>query len=394
MKAIKLFLLILFCCCSIQVIYSQGKPEWLPDSLATQIPLFRKRVDEWKMQTVKDPTNEKAWLRYSQLVGILRSLSPGEAVEKEFGEMLSKVKQNIPNTATCAMIQYMCGNREQREMTVKDIMKKWPDAFLFYPMYMSEVLMDSDQLKNLSIRWFRSGTFPAESLNFAYNLLASAEQDALIFTNPSTDMHGCFIMQYGKGMFMDKRVIVAPLLFTPTYMDHITDELNIPKYAEDSLEFGKPISNLESFPIMIRKRIDYIIKHTDRPAYLSITSDEPLKKVFGNSLHTEGLLMKYTDKAYDNLAIMRRNFEDTYLLDYLRQSFYPKSNVVSLIDTDASDVLNLYYIPAFKSLLQFYKESDDQTHYDKLYQLLESIVKNAKCDEGIREKYLKSINFQ
>lgn len=47
-----------------------------------------------------------------------------------------------------------------------------------------------------------------------------------------------------------------------------------------------------------------------------------------------------------------------------------------------------------KSLLQFYKESGDVTHYDKLHALLESIIKKADYyNEEVRERYLKSINF-
>ena len=53
-------------------------------------------------------------------------------------------------------------------------------------------------------------------------------------------------------------------------------------------------------------------------------------------------------------------------------------------------MLSIYYVPAFKSLLQFYKESGDVTHYDKLHALLESIIKKADYyNEEVRERYLK-----
>ena len=54
----------------------------------------------------------------------------------------------------------------------------------------------------------------------------------------------------------------------------------------------------------------------------------------------------------------------------------------------------LYYVPGFKALLQFYKESGDVAHYDELHSLLESIIKRADyCDAEIRERYLKSIEL-
>ncbi len=104
--------------------------------------------------------------------------------------------------------------------------------------------------------------------------------------------------------------------------------------------------------------------------------------------------MRYSSKPYDNLAVMRRNFENTYLLDYLYETFYPETLTDVCLDLKGVKMLSIYYVPAFKSLLQFYKESGDVTHYDKLYSLLESIVKKADYySDEVRERYLKSINF-
>ncbi len=71
--------------------------------------------------------------------------------------------------------------------------------------------------------------------------------------------------------------------------------------------------------------------------------------------------MRYSAKPYDNLAIMRRNYENTYLLDYLYESFYPETLTNVCLDLKGVKMLSIYYVPAFKSLLQFYKESGDVT---------------------------------
>ena len=94
------------------------------------------------------------------------------------------------------------------------------------------------------------------------------------------------------------------------------------------------------------------------------------------------------------MAIRRRSYENTYLLDYLYESFYPETLTNVCLDLKGVKMLSIYYVPAFKSLLQFYKESGDVTHYDKLHALLESIIKKADYyNEEVRERYLKSINF-
>ena len=139
--------------------------------------------------------------------------------------------------------------------------------------------------------------------------------------------------------------------------------------------------------------IEHFAKYSNRPIYFTITMEEMAKNALKDNLHSEGLLMRYYSKPYDNLAVMRRNFENVYLMDYLRESFYPETLAVSAFDPKVNEGLGLYYIPALKALLQFYKESEDHNHYDKLYSILRTVIDNAKsCTPKVREQYLKSIN--
>ena len=69
----------------------------------------------------------------------------------------------------------------EKRMPIEEIIDKWPDAILHYPTYMSMSLRDEKRLKDICVRWYQSGEFPAQILNFAYNELASADKDAIIF---------------------------------------------------------------------------------------------------------------------------------------------------------------------------------------------------------------------
>lgn len=65
---------------------------------------------------------------------------------------------------------------------------------------------------------------------------------------------------------------------------------------------------MKTYSKKIKRQVDYIIRHTNRPVYFSITMDELSRSVFKDCLHSEGLLMKYSPKSYDNLAIVRWEF--------------------------------------------------------------------------------------
>ena len=49
MKTIKYLLLVLLCYCTAQV-YSQNKASWVPDSIASQIPVIQNQAREWKQK--------------------------------------------------------------------------------------------------------------------------------------------------------------------------------------------------------------------------------------------------------------------------------------------------------------------------------------------------------
>ena len=106
MKNIKFLLLVLLCYCTAQV-YSQNKASWVPDSIASQISVIQNQAREWKQKIYENPKDEKAWMSYTRTIQTLKALTPGDGIEKEINEMMDKMKKEIPNTATYALIQNM-----------------------------------------------------------------------------------------------------------------------------------------------------------------------------------------------------------------------------------------------------------------------------------------------
>lgn len=414
MKTIKYLLLILFCCCG-TLSYSQITSAYndsilSPDSIVSVIRATRDLVNQYKQKVKENPKDERAWMQYSGGLQVLRgasllqSMKPSEKyptpsidIQKEVDEMLEGMKQNIPNTATYEIVRSSYIKPGEKRMSIEEIINKWPNAVLHYPFYVAGSLRHEERLKDICTRWYESGEFPPQQLNFAYNELASAEKDAIIFMGGCFDLYGVRVLQSVKDTFDDKKIIMYPFLTDSFSIDKVTEELGIPKYRKaknDTISFSSPGDFMKSYSRELKGVVEHIVKYSKRPVYFTITMDELVKNALKDSLYSEGLLMKYSSKPYDNLAVMRRNFENVYLMDYLRESFYPETLAVSAFDPKVNEGLALYYIPAFKALLQFYKESEDINHYDKLYSILRTVIDNAKsCTENVREQYLKSINI-
>ena len=107
---------------------------------------------------------------------------------------------------------------------------------------------------------------------------------------------------------------------------------------------------------------------------------------FTDKLYSEGLVMRYSEKPYDNLAIKRKNYEELYLTDYLRESFLPESYPA------ATAPFNFNYIPCFKSLLDHYKQSGNTARYNELRSLMIRIVEQINVPDEEKQKYYEEIN--
>ena len=103
---------------------------------------------------------------------------------------------------------------------------------------------------------------------------------------------------------------------------------------------------------------------------------------FQSNLYSEGLVYKYSPVKYDNLSVKRRNFEEVYKTDYL----YNRKKGQETFR--AEDAINLNYIPCFKSLLTYYKETGNQEQETKLRNLLTQIVDNCGANTGAAERKL------
>ena len=73
--------------------------------------------------------------------------------------------------------------------------------------------------------------------------------------------------------------------------------------------------------------LDWIGKHSKHPVYYAAYSPSLHRKNMPReilkNLYNEGLLVRYSSKPYDNMAVACRNVEERYLLDYLYRPIAP-----------------------------------------------------------------------
>ena len=98
-----------------------------------------------------------------------------------------------------------------------------------------------------------------------------------------------------------------------------------------------------------------------------------------DNLYNEGLMLKYSKKAYDNMAVKRRNVEERYQMEYLLVSFRP--------EWTAGQRLTANYAVLLADLLPYYAQHDRQ-RYEWLMKRLVCGVTNTSLSEEKKQEYM------
>jgi tetratricopeptide (TPR) repeat protein len=169
--------------------------------------------------------------------------------------------------------------------------------------------------------WFRhdrSRNYIAR--DYAYNMLAGVEPDAILFTNGDNDTYPLWYIQNVEGFRTDVRVANRSLLNTSWYVKQLRDE-------EPRVPISFTDAEIESLrPLLLRDNkvawksdltIHHIIQETSwkRPIYFAVTVPQEVWEPYDTHLEMQGMVYRLVPREGTfmmNESLMRRNFEDIY----------------------------------------------------------------------------------
>jgi hypothetical protein len=85
-----------------------------------------------------------------------------------------------------------------------------------------------------------------------------------------------------------------------------------------------------------------------------------------------GLAFKYSEKDFDNMAYLMRNYENNWLLDYLKADFTNDLSV-SVINQ-----INTNYLPVFAKLYNHFKLSGKEESMDYVKNLAKLVAHKSE----------------
>ncbi len=174
-------------------------------------------------------------------------------------------------------------------------------------------------------------------------------------------------MQNANNIRTDVKVINAHILVDSDFYEKLFKELGFPAFESKETDFSKLRNELTN----------HIIKHSKRPIFFNVTTHWSCRDMFKDNLILTGLTYKYSKDEFDNIAVLKNNYENKFALDYINSGVnFDKSKTVL-------NYMNMSYIPSMILLHKHYKESKEDAKADKLKEMMLQIGTEANRLESI-----------
>lgn len=324
------------------------------------------QVNLWQKELDKNPKNPEAWFNFYRANKYANSFRPGKEID--MGKIISDIQKYIPNTFESYYLQFMSQPVFGRDITLLEkaytLCPERPETYYDLIMYY-EVHGDKERSKEFCKKLYDSKDIHSGELNYNYNVLMSTEEKAILFTNGDMDTVPAWLLQRVKGIREDVTIINLSLIQgNRLYLERLLEGKNI------KIEKSKLPDVKEEMPIPGVCKIDAVIpvlckilqeNYPDIPIYFATTVPNNARGVLSkDDLYITGLAFQYSNKRVDNIALLKKNIEKRFRLDYLTYDWYNEY----LIGTETIISINLNYFYPFVLLYDHYKVSGEDNKAD------------------------------
>lgn len=327
----------------------------------------------WKTTLANEPKNPDGWLSYYTASRMAKILAPDATVRKEWEAEMTRIveamKVPIKGSYEYHFIQGYHESDHMEKMThIFKAYKMNPERTDTYDDLVSyyELMRDKKKQKEMAIKWKASGDYSPSVMLWNYNMLVSTAPNSLLLTYGDNDTYPAWLLQYAEGVREDVEVININLLKIKEYRALLFKELNIPLL--DNPENSKEV-------------VQHLIKHKGiRPLYTSLSVPYD-KWELGDQLCNVGAALRYEVSEEQTISYLVNNYEHNMLLDHLKCTIYPESNV------QPNQWFMSLYVPGFMMLYKHYILTNNEREQKELKALILRITK----DWPEREKVLAKL---
>ncbi len=366
------------------LLHAQSSDELQPVYSVTLIhqnlEFYKTQAKLWKKETQKNKKDGTAWFNLFNAARMANAFTPsGEDRPYDMNEIAENIKTNLPNTFEFHYLSFWQNNpSEEGYRHLQKAYELSPDRHDTYHAMITkaEYERDLESIKKFSELWYKHPFYSPGITNWNYNVLASVEQNAIIITQGDNDTYPLWLLQQVKNIRTDVGVINAHIILVEDYRNLLFKELGIAPFEEKAESFKSHREFQEAV-------LDHIIQSSKRPIYIGLSIPQYLREKWEDNLYLTGLTFKYSEEEFDNKAVLRNNFENRFLKDYLKVDLYDDFSKTVV------HFMNQQYIPCLTVLHKHYKMSGEDRKKQEVEEILLKIAKESNREEEINN-YLSS----
>jgi len=341
---------------------------------------YETQAKAWKHEIDNGSTNAMAWVYWVEANRMAHYFCDSSKWESKNGDyfvptvqLVDAAEKVIPNTFEFYFLKMRV---EQKNKAVSDdyLMKAQalrPYDNLLLPWLYNRSLVANDKvgMEQVSKKWFDCNEIPQELLTTAYNMLVSLDTNAILLTSGDNDSYPTWILQAARKVRPDVLILnISMSTYTDSYREKV--------FAENGI---KPLVFVNDSVRTDQNLFKHLINNVSgRPIYVSVFTNEDVYKAYAKNMYFVGLSLKYSPKPFDNLAVLRNNVENKYMLDFLKQSFQnnPSQSVVNRI--------NGGYLASFQKLYNYYNRLGERGKAIKIKALAVTVAKNSGLTDWLK----------
>lgn len=351
---------------------------------------YREQMNAWKKELNNNPGNSYAWYNYYRAT---RNLVRTDTTDKrphaektvQLKQVMEEMAKAVPQSFEYNLCVWMNGGNDYENFlsNLKKAVELGPDRIELFSevIVWGEIERDIKKRDEYSLKWYHSEMLQSGLTYYNYNVLVGLKPNAIILTNGDNDTYPLWMLQ-ALGIRRDVTVLNASLLNIESYRNKVFKELGIkPWQQEAGADTSATIRNRNR-----SKQEKEIITHMadnskNAPVYIGLTCSDQYTKPIEANLYLTGLAYEYSTKNIDNMALLRKNFEQVYALDYIDKPFYND------IGEHYTRLTSMNYIVPMIKLYDHYKASNDAVRMTWIRNKIEYIVK-GRAEEKETLKYL------
>ncbi len=347
---------------------------WLLDSVKVD-----SMYNYWDAYVQAHPKEELAWRKLFEVCSNqeyrlrIKNWEEGIALHgKRVLPLLERMKAAIPGTYQ----YYYCAHEGGYPMPLETQHALADSAIALlsektiasdYELWVQGLIVRRDTLKLTQVltRYYESGQYPEEALQYHFNELQGMDEGGLYIGAHEGDIIGKLILQLVLGVHRDKVLYDENAAMNPDYLKAVFRNIGIPFNDQTWDQLHATIWQEKTLKAIMR----YIFDHSQRPVYLSAHNMQQL--ILGQGLpdelkarlYNEGLTMRYSAEPYDNRSVKRRNIEQRYRLEYLRMSFHPQPKKDTRRFSFPVFAYAMNYMRLLHDQLPYYKQHNRERYY-------------------------------